>query len=336
MTIHKWILCRMLSIMAGAGLDLLMGDPLWLPHPVRWMGRLIGFLEKLLLREGDGPAAAGIRGGFLTVCVFTAVTWISRSLLLGAYRLSIPAGICLESVFCFYALAARSLADASMAVCRPLIVEEGDFLSDQSLEKARLAVSMIVGRDTERLDRDGILRAAVETVSENTMDGVIGPLFYMLLFGGTGAMAYKAVNTMDSMIGYQNDRYRYFGTAAAKLDDAAGFLPARLSGVLLVAAAKLTGLDAAGAWRIFLRDRYNHKSPNSAQSESACAGALGLQLGGDAFYSGRLVKKPFIGDPVRKIEPEDIPRVNRLMYVSSGICLILVLFLLGGLALLTR
>ena len=183
---------------------------------------------------------------------------------------------------------------------------------------------MIVGRDTKSLDRAGIIRAAVETVAENTADGVIAPLFYMALGGAVGAMAYKAVNTMDSMLGYRNEQYQYFGTAAARLDDVAGFVPARLSGLLLVAATKLTGLDAEGAWRIFCRDRYAHKSPNSAQSESACAGALGVRLAGDAVYFGRKVSKPYIGDATREIEAEDIVRSVRLMYAASGLGLLAV------------
>jgi adenosylcobinamide-phosphate synthase len=187
---------------------------------------------------------------------------------------------------------------------------------------------MIVGRDTESLDREGVIRAAVETVAENTADGVIAPLFYLMLGGAVGGMVYKAVNTMDSMLGYKNERYQYFGTAAARLDDVAGFVPARLSGLLLVAAAGLTGMDAAGAWRIFCRDRYAHKSPNSAQSESAVAGALGVRLAGDAVYGGVVVHKPTIGEPCREIEAEDIPRACRLMYAAFGLGLSAVIAIL--------
>jgi adenosylcobinamide-phosphate synthase len=213
-----------------------------------------------------------------------------------------------------------------MEVYEALTAAEG------SLPKARRAVSMIVGRDTENLDREGVIRAAVETVAENTADGVIAPLFYLALGGAVGGMAYKAINTMDSMLGYKNERYQYFGTAAARLDDAAGFIPARLSGLLLVAAAGLTGMDAAGAWRIFCRDRYAHKSPNSAQSESAVAGALGVQLAGDAVYGGMVVHKPTIGDHCREIEAEDIPRACRLMYTASGLGLGLAAVVLAGVA----
>ncbi len=177
---------------------------------------------------------------------------------------------------------------------------------------ARQAVGRIVGRDTEALTREGVIRAAVETVAENASDGVIAPLFYMMLGGAPLALTYKAVNTMDSMVGYKNERYLHFGRAAAKLDDAANCLPSRIAALLWVAAAALTGNDAKGAWRIWRRDRRNHASPNSAQTESACAGALGVQLAGPATYFGQYYDKPTIGDATRPIEPEDILRANRM------------------------
>ena len=310
------IRCRIFSILIGAALDCLIGDPQWMPHPVRLMGALISALENLLRMEGDSPAVQRIKGGVTAAFVLSTVTWITWGILTRLYGLHTLAGLAAESALCCYALAARNLRDASMEVYKALI--RGD------LEAARRAVSMIVGRDTKALDRNGIIRAAVETVAENTADGVVAPLFYLMLGGAAGGMAYKAVNTMDSMLGYKNERYQYFGTAAARLDDAAGFIPARLSGLLLIAAAGLTGMDAAGAWRIFLRDRYAHKSPNSAQSESACAGALGVRLSGDAVYGGKTVHKPYIGDAVREIEAEDIVRVNTLMLTASGLCLLLV------------
>ena len=333
---NKMLLCRMISIVIGACLDRLIGDPQWMPHPVRWIGSLVSALEKLLRLDGDSPAIERIKGGATAVFVLSIVTQISWGLLVRAYAVNTLAGIALESILCCYALAARSLQDASMEVYSPLVEDRPAPASGQNIERARYAVSMIVGRDTTVLDEKGIIRAAVETVAENTADGVIAPLFYMMLGGAAGAMAYKAINTMDSMIGYRNEKYQYYGTVAARLDDIAGFIPARLSGLLLVAAAKLTGMDAAGAWRIFKRDRYAHKSPNSAQSESACAGALGVQLAGDAVYFGRVVKKPFIGDPTREIEAEDIPRANRLMYTASGLCLVLVIACLAVAALVMR
>ena len=315
---------RLISILIGAGLDCLIGDPQWMPHPVRLMGALISALDKLWNREEDSPLVLRIKGFVLAVFVVSAALRITWGLLRVLYGWRLAAGVAAESILCCYALAARNLRDSSMEVYKALTENGGDLL------KARRAVSMIVGRDTENLDQKGVIRAAVETVAENTADGVIAPLFFLALGGAVGGMAYKAINTMDSMLGYKNERYQYFGTAAARLDDAAGFIPARLSGLLLVAAAGLTGMDAANAWRIFCRDRYAHKSPNSAQSESAVAGALGVQLAGDAVYGGQVVHKPFIGDPLREIEAEDIRRANKLMYAASGLGLGLAAVLLAG------
>ena len=186
-----------------------------------------------------------------------------------------------------------------------------------------LAVARIVGRDTQNLTAAGVTRAAVETVAENASDGVIAPLLYMLLGGAPLALTYKAINTMDSMLGYKNEKYLYFGRCAAKLDDAANWLPSRLAALLWVAAAALTGNSARGAWRIWRRDRRRHASPNSAQTESACAGALGLQLAGPAYYFGEYYDKPTIGDPLREIEPRDILRANCMMYAESLLALVL-------------
>ena len=315
---------RLISILIGSGLDCLIGDPQWMPHPVRLMGALISALDKLWNRKEDSPLVLRIKGFVLAVFVVSAALRITWGLLRVLYGWRLAAGVAAESILCCYALAARNLRDSSMEVYKALTENGGDLL------KARRAVSMIVGRDTENLDQKGVIRAAVETVAENTADGVIAPLFFLALGGAVGGMAYKAINTMDSMLGYKNERYQYFGTAAARLDDAAGFIPARLSGLLLVAAAGLTGMDAANAWRIFCRDRYAHKSPNSAQSESAVAGALGVQLAGDAVYGGQVVHKPFIGDPLREIEAEDIRRANKLMYAASGLGLGLAAVLLAG------
>ena len=329
---------RLISILIGAGLDCLIGDPQWIPHPVRMMGWLISVLDKLWRREGETPWESRAKGCVLVLVVLTFTIRFTRGILSIFYTGSPVLGVALESVLCCYALAARNLRDSSMEVYNALTegrvdaTDSGEAGRDSgggNLEKARRAVSMIVGRDTQNLDRKGIIRAAVETVAENTADGVIAPLFYIMLGGSVGGMAYKAINTMDSMLGYKNEKYQYFGTAAARLDDIAGFIPARLSGLLLVAAAGLTGMDMAGAWRIFRRDRYAHKSPNSAQSESAVAGALGVQLAGDAVYGGKIVHKPFIGDPLREIETEDIRRANKLMYAAAGLGLALAAAVLG-------
>ena len=316
---HLWKFHSM-ALLAGCILDWLMGDPYWLFHPVRFMGNMISALEARLRRLFPEHLllAGGVLAGFM--CLFW--TLIPVLGFLGIYRGLLFFGIqrhwiyiclfVLESFFCGQLLAARSLQTESMKVCSAL--KEGD------IEKARKAVSMIVGRDTAVLDRDGIARAAVETVAENTSDGVIAPFFFMAVFGPAGGFFYKAVNTMDSMVGYKNETYLLFGRAAAKLDDAVNWLPARLSGMLLAAAAwLLPGMDGKNAWRIFKRDRFNHASPNSAQGEAACAGALHLRLAGDAWYFGTLYKKPYIGDDDRPIRPDDIKGVCSLMFGAQGL-----------------
>ena len=316
---HLWKFHSM-ALIAGCILDWLMGDPYWLFHPVRFMGNMISALEARLRRLFPEHLllAGGVLAGFM--CLFW--TLIPVLGFLGIYRGLLSFGIqrhwiyiclfVLESFFCGQLLAARSLQTESMKVCSAL--KEGD------IEKARKAVSMIVGRDTAVLDRDGIARAAVETVAENTSDGVIAPFFFMAVFGPAGRFFYKAVNTMDSMVGYKNETYLLFGRAAAKMDDAVNWLPARLSGMLLTAAAwLLPGMDGKNAWRIFKRDRFNHASPNSAQGEAACAGALHLRLAGDAWYFGTLYKKPYIGDDDRPIRPDDIKGVCSLMFGAQGL-----------------
>ena len=230
-----------------------------------------------------------------------------------ARRLHPAAGFALETLWCWQALALKGLAAESGRVQAEL--ERGD------LPAARKAVARIVGRDTEALPAEGVAKAAVETVAENFSDGVAAPLFYLLIGGAPLALAYKAVNTMDSMVGYKNDRYLYFGRAAARLDDAANYLPSRLAALCWIGGAFLTGQDGRGAWRIWRRDRRNHASPNSAQTESACAGALGVQLAGPASYFGKRVDKPAIGDPGRPVEPEDIARANRTLYAAGGLAL---------------
>ena len=301
-------------------LDLMVGDPHGIPHPIVWTGKLIARLDSALL--GDIPAdktdpetrdkAAERRKGFLLVIIVITVTAaFTAAVMYAAYRISPAAGVIAESVLTCYLLAQTSLRRESMKVYREL--------RDGTLESARKAVSMIVGRDTQVLDETGVTKAAVETVAENFSDGVFAPMLYAAVGGPVLGLTYKAINTMDSMIGYKNDRYMWFGTAAAKLDDSANFIPARLSALLLIAASAVSGrsFDAARAYRIWKRDRANHKSPNAAQTESAAAGALGLQLAGDAQYFGKIVRKPFIGDKTREIEAFDIVRVNRLMTAAS-------------------
>jgi adenosylcobinamide-phosphate synthase len=319
----------MTAFAAGFLLDLLIGDPYSLPHPVRWIGRLIGILDKSLLGEippdmsdpdKRDRASERTKGAVTVLIVITVTLILSGAVMLAAYRLSMILGMAIESVLTCSVLAATSLRRESMKVYCEL--EKGD------IEGARKAVSMIVGRDTACLDETGITRAAVETVAENLSDGEIAPMLYAAVGGPVLGLIYKAINTMDSMIGYRNDRYMWFGTAAAKLDDSVNYVPSRLSALLLIAASAVSGrsYDAARALRIWKRDRKNHKSPNAAQTESAAAGALGLQLAGDAQYFGRIVRKPFIGDKIREIEAYDIVRVNRLMTAASFIGFALCIF----------
>lgn len=302
------------AILAGYLLDLCLGDPHSMPHPVRAIGNLIVWLEKYLRPAGKKHATerGERRAGVLFVCLVLLVTGsVAGAILWISHLGGIWIQTVVEAIMTYYLLAARSLRDESMAVCRKL--EAGE------IEEARYAVSMIVGRDTKPLSEAGIARAAVETVAENASDGVIAPLFYLAIGGPLLGWLYKAVNTMDSMVGYKNDKYLHFGCAAAKLDDLVNLIPSRLAALLLIVSAYLLRYDGKNAYRIWRRDRRNHKSPNSAQTESACAGALGLRLAGDAWYFGKLVPKPYIGDEIHPIEPQDIRRVNRLMYGAAGI-----------------
>lgn len=315
------------SILTGFILDAVFGDPHFFPHPVRGIGWLINRMEKGIRTLFPKTERGELAGGSIFAVLVPAVTALAVVFLLAAAK---TAGalvlFLLESVLVYFLLAARSLRDESMKVYRSL--KKGD------VEEARHNVSMIVGRDTKALDAAGIARAAVETVAENTSDGVIAPLFFLALGGPVLGWAYKTVNTMDSMVGYKNERYLFFGRAAARLDDLVNFIPARLSAVLMMGAALIWRMDFKNAVRIFRRDRFNHKSPNSAQTESVCAGALCIRLAGDAWYFGELCKKPFIGDDIRPLEREDIRRANRLMYTSSGLALLLALAWQGGMAVL--
>ena len=302
------------AVLGGFVLDTLFGDPPWLPHPVVLMGKAISALEKRLRARLPQTPQGDLLGGAVVAFTLPVGTFLLTSLVcLGAAKLSPWLGLAVQMFWCGQALAAKGLAQESTNVYRALIKPD--------LPAARKAVSRIVGRDTQNLTLEGVTKAAVETVAENASDGVIAPLLYMLLGGAPLALTYKAINTMDSMLGYKNEKYLYFGRAAAKLDDAANYLPSRLAGLLWCAAAALTGNSPKGAWRIWRRDRRCHASPNSAQTESACAGALGVQLAGPAYYFGEYYAKPTIGDPLRPIEPEDIRRANRMMYAESVLAL---------------
>ena len=302
------------AVLGGFVLDALFGDPAWLPHPVVYMGKAISKLEKFLrLRLPKTPQGELLGGAIVAFCLPVGTFLLTGLVCWGAARLHPLLGLAVQMFWCGQALAARGLVQESTNVYKEL--------KKPDLPGARKAVSRIVGRDTAELTAEGVTKAAVETVAENASDGVIAPLLYMLIGGAPLALTYKAINTMDSMLGYKNEKYLYFGRVPAKLDDVANYLPSRLAGLLWVAAAALTGNSARGAWKIWRRDRRRHASPNSAQTESACAGALGVQLAGPAYYFGQYYPKLTIGDALRPIEPEDILRANRMMVAESILAL---------------
>lgn len=307
---------HLIALLIGFFIDLLLGDPHSIPHPIVWIGKLISVAEKLVRRLFPKTVRGeNIAGGVLWVIVVLVSTAVPALLLYAAYRLHPAAGLVLESIMCWQILATRSLRDESMKVYAAL--KKG------VPEEYRRAVSMIVGRDTAELDDLAVTRAAVETVAENASDGVIAPMLFLTLGGAPLGFFYKAANTMDSMLGYIEMPYKNIGLVPAKMDDVLNYIPARLSALLMLAAGALLGMDAKNGWRIWRRDRRNHASPNSAQTESVCAGLLGVRLAGDAYYHGELHKKPYIGDALREIEYEDIPRAGRLLYATAALSLVL-------------
>ena len=309
------------ACVTGFFLDSLFGDPVWLYHPVRMIGNMISFLEKRLRKENDKKNMTA--GGGLWIIVAILSFGIPFAGLRVAQNIHPLICFFLESFWCYQIFAAKYLSEESKKVyyC----------LKRNDMKEARRAVSMIVGRDTENLTEEGVTKAAVETVAENTSDGVTAPLLYMMLGGAPLGFLYKAVNTMDSMLGYKNEKYLYFGKIPAKMDDVFNFIPARVTAMFMVWASFLAGLDGKNAWRIYLRDRRKHASPNAAQTESVCAGALRIRLAGDAVYFGKVYKKEFIGDDLRPIDPEDIIKAGRLMYVTA----LLMMFVFGGIKLCT-
>lgn len=312
----KWSL---MALVIGFIIDFFVGDPHGFPHPIVLIGKLISALDRGLRRlfpaTPKGERAAGAVLWILTVSLSTAVPGL---ILFLCHQVSPWLRLTVESIMCWQILAARALEKESMLVYKAL--ESGDITA------SRRAVSMIVGRDTAALDDAAVTRAAVETVAENTSDGVVAPLIFLAIGGAPLGFFYKAVNTMDSMLGYTEPPYKDIGLVPAKADDVVNYIPARLSALLMLAAGFLLDLDVKNGWRIYRRDRRNHASPNSAQTEAMCAGLLGLRLAGDAWYHGVLHRKPFIGDPVREIRHDDIPRTCRLMYLTA----LLALLLCGG------
>lgn len=313
-----------LPMIIGFIIDIFLGDPYTLPHPVRLIGTLISRLESFVRNHFKNLRTGGF---FLALTVIFLSSGIPFVCLHFAYKISKVFGIAVESVFCYYLIAAKCLRYESMKVYRAI--------SENDTEEARKAVSMIVGRDTAVLDENGIIKAAVETVAENTSDGVTAPMMYISAGGAALGFLYKAVNTMDSMIGYKNEKYADIGRFAARLDDLLNYIPSRLTALAMILSAYLLRLDGKNAFHIWKRDRRKHASPNSAQTESVCAGALDIRLAGDAYYFGELHKKEFIGDDIRPPESEDIRRANRLMYCTSVIVLIISAaaraFIFGGL-----
>jgi len=307
---------HLLSIICGFILDLIFGDPHWLPHPICLIGNLISFLDKRL-RKAFGPSDNGLLfGGFVLVLLVIILSFIvPAAILYAAWCVNTYLCFAIETVFCYQIFATKCLKDESMNVYHELMKKD--------LVEARVKLSWIVGRDTKELDEEEVIKGAVETVAENTADGIIAPMFYMFLGGAPLAFLYKGINTMDSMVGYKNDTYLFFGRCAAKLDDLANLIPARITGLVMILASFIGGFNGAGAWKIFWRDRYNHLSPNSAMTESVTAGALNIQLGGDHFYFGKLVHKDTIGDDIRPVEPEDIKRVNVLLYITAVLSLVI-------------
>ena len=306
----------LLALGIGFVLDLVLGDPYWLWHPIRAIGWWISVCEKLIRKLFPDTEKGLLAGGVLLVILVTGVsTALPLGILYAAGKVSPWLRLVLESIMCYQLLATKSLKTESMKVYQELVKPD--------LKGARYAVSMIVGRDTENLTEEGVAKAAVETVAENTSDGIIAPMLFMAIGGAVGGFFYKSVNTMDSMVGYKNDRYLYLGRCAAKFDDVLNYIPARISAWLMIFATRFVGLDTANARKIYLRDRYNHASPNSAHTEAVMAGALRVQLAGDAWYFGKLHKKKFIGDAHRPVKAEDIRTANRLLYATAIVSILL-------------
>ena len=304
------------AILIGFIMDLVIGDPHWMYHPVRLIGKLIILLEDILRNTFPKTKDGEQKAGFVFVVLVCGISvFTAWGLMKLAYDLNFWCGFLLEVIMCYQLFAVRSLKDESMKVYKELVKSD--------LEASRKAVSMIVGRDTQSLTVEGVTKAAVETIAENTSDGTLAPMLYMFIGGPVLGWFYKAVNTMDSMVGYKNEKYIHFGRYAAKFDDVMNYIPARLCGLLMIFASYILKMDWKNAKKIFLRDRFNHASPNSAQTEAVMAGALRIQLAGDAWYFGKRYEKPTIGDALRPVEIEDIPRANRLLYATAIVSFII-------------
>ena len=291
---------NILSIYIGYIIDLIIGDPYSFPHPVRFIGKLIKITEDQIRKVAKNDKALKI-GGFILWFITVGVTYLVTFLIANSFLI-------------YTTLATKCLKDEAVKIY--------EVLKTKDIEKARVQVSYIVGRDTTHLDEGEIIRATVETVAENTVDGIIAPMFYAFIGGAPLAMAYKAINTLDSTVGYKNDKYKDLGFASAKIDDIANFIPARISSILMAIGSFILKYNYKDALKISIRDRKNHKSPNCAYPEGAVAGALGIQLGGTNIYFGKAVYKPTIGDKHREIEVDDIVKTNKIMYATSIISIV--------------
>lgn len=306
------------ALLIGFVLDLLIGDPQGMWHPIRLIGNLISSSEKVIRKIMPKTEKGEFIGGILLFIVVAGLsTLVPFLLVFGASKIHWGVQLALESIMCYFLLATKSLKDESMKVHKAL--KTGD------IEKSRYAVSMIVGRDTKNLTEQGVTKAAVETVAENTSDGILAPMLFMAIGGPVLGFFYKSVNTMDSMVGYIEEPYTHFGTFPAKMDDVLNYIPARISAFLMIFASIFVGMDTKNAWKMYFRDRYNHASPNSAHTEAVMAGALDVQLAGDAYYFGVLHKKKTIGDDIRPIEIDDIKRANKLLYASAIVSILVFL-----------
>ena len=297
-------------------LDLIFGDPQNVVHPVQVIGKIISAGEKVLLRKKYKFLAGAVLNIFTVSITYTLMYLISKSVKISVFFMII------EIYLMYTIFSINSLAREGNRVYR--ILKEGD------IEKARKDLSYLVSRDTEMMDEKMIIRSTMETISENTVDGIVAPMFYMFLGGMPLAMAYKAINTLDSMVGYKNEKYMDFGKFSAKVDDVANFIPARITGILIVLASMILGYDYKNSLKIFIRDRKNHSSPNSAHSEASVAGALGVQFGGKVSYFGKEIDKPTIGDKIKNFELEDIRKNIRIMYVTSFLSLVIFSLIFTG------
>ena len=297
-------------------LDLIFGDPQNVVHPVQVIGKIISAGEKVLLRKKYKFLAGAVLNIFTVSITYTSMYLISKSVKISVFFMII------EIYLMYTIFSINSLAREGNRVYR--ILKEGD------IEKARKDLSYLVSRDTETMDEKMIIRSTMETISENTVDGIVAPMFYMFLGGMPLAMAYKAINTLDSMVGYKNEKYMEFGKFSAKVDDVANFIPARITGILIVLASMILGYDYKNSLKIFIRDRKNHSSPNSAHSEASVAGALGVQFGGKVSYFGKEIDKPTIGDKTKEFELEDIRKNIRIMYVTSFLSLVIFSLIFTG------